>query len=97
MQSWVTRANITNIALEMLDIHRVKADEGDVESNVCLRDVLSEVVRSILLFAQVFLGLVEGFEEGNHVALVCLGCSGKAGLVDAVVDEVVVPGVGFIN
>jgi hypothetical protein len=49
------------------------------------------------LFAKVLLSTVERFKEGDDVALVGFGGSCEAGLVDAVVDEVVVPGVGFIN
>lgn len=43
------------------------------------------------------LGAIEGFEEGGDVALVGVGLGGEAGFVDAVVDEVVDPGVVFFD
>jgi hypothetical protein len=45
----------------------------------------------------VLLGAVQRREEGDHVALVGLVGGGEAGLVDAVVDAVVDPGVGLLD
>lgn len=97
MHGGISRADIANIALEVLDVDGVEANERDVQSDVGLGDVLAKVVRSVLLFAQVLLSAVEGFKEGDNVVLVGFGRSCEAGLVYAVVDEVVVPSVGFLD
>src|ERR1700722_19431514 len=46
VQSWVPGPDVTDVALEMLHVYDVEADDGRVQSDVCLRDVLPIVVRS---------------------------------------------------
>ena len=43
------------------------------------------------------LSAVESLEEGDDIALVGIGLGGEAGLVDAVVDEVVDPFVVLLD
>lgn len=97
MHGRISRANIANVALEVLDVNGVEANQRDIQPNVRLGDVLAKVVRSVLLFAKVLLSTVERFKKGDDVALVGFGGGCEAGLVDAVVDEVIMPSVGFFD
>lgn len=97
VQSRVPGANIANVALEMLDVDGVEPDERHVQPDICLGELLAKVVWPAGLGRDVLLCAVEGFKEGVDVALVGVGCGGEAGLVDAVVDEVVGPGVGLVD
>ncbi len=65
MQRRITRSDITEIALEMLHIHGVEANDGSVEANVCLGDAGTKIVGSSV-FGKVSFGAVEGVEEGFH-------------------------------
>ena len=40
----VSGADVTEIALEMLDVDNVESDNGSVETNVCFCDVVAEVI-----------------------------------------------------
>lgn len=97
MQRGIARTNIANVALEVLDVNGVEADQCDIQSDIGLGNILAKPVGSLLLFTQMLLSLVESFKKSNHVALVRFGCGCETGLVDAIVYEVVVPGVGFVN
>lgn len=93
MNSRVPRANISDITLEMLHIHRVEPDNRRKQPDIRLRNIGAEIEG---LFGgerggEVGFDLVEGGEEGCYGALVgFLGCR-EAGFVDAVVDVVVGP------
>ena len=63
MQSRITRSDITDVALEMLHIDGVEANDGCVEANVCFGDVGTEIVGSSV-FGKVSFGAVERAEEG---------------------------------
>lgn len=98
MNSRVSRTNIADIALEMLHVDGVKADDGRVESDISFGDgVPEEVGRGGELFGEVGFDSVEGGEEGRDGFFVGLlrGC--EAGFVDAVVDVVVDPFVGRVD
>lgn len=63
MQSRITRSDITDVALEMLHIDGVEANDGGVEANVCFGDIGTEIVGSSV-FGKVSFGAVEGGEKG---------------------------------
>lgn len=63
MHRRITRSDITDVALEMLHVDRVEANNGGVEANVCLGNVGTKIVRSSM-FSKVSLGAVEGGEKG---------------------------------
>lgn len=97
VQMGVARPDVPDVALEVLHVHDVEADDGRVQADVCFRDGAAVVVRPGVLgglLLQVRLGFVEGVEELAHGFLVRFLRGGEAGLVDAVVDVVVGPFVG---
>lgn len=70
MQRRITRSDVTNVALEMLHIDGVEANDGSVETNVRFGDVGTEVVRSGIL-GKVGFGTVEGGEKGPDGFFIC--------------------------
>lgn len=96
MNRRIPTSNIPNITLEVLHIHRVEPNDGNKQSDIHLSQHVSEPVWTRVA-GEVLLCAVEGFEEGGHVALVGIGFGREAGFVDAVVDEVVDPAVGFFD
>lgn len=94
-----SRTDITQIALEMLHVDRVKPNDGGVESDISLGDLVTEEIRlrGGLLLDEVGFNLVERGEERCYSFLVGFlrGC--KTGFVYAVIDVVVDPFVGGIN
>ena len=96
VQGWVTRADVADVGLEVLDVDGVEADDGGVEADVGFCDGLAVVVLGArgVLAAEVGFGAVEGGEERVEGLLVGGLRGGEAGLVDAVVDVVVGPVVG---
>lgn len=96
VQIGISAANISDVALEVLDVDGVEADDGRIEADVGLGDLVAEVERS-RRFSEVGFGAVERFEELLDILLVrFLGCR-EAGFVHAVVDVVISPGVGFFD
>ena len=90
VQGRVPRSDVPDVALEVLHIDRVEADDGRVEADVGFGDVGAVVVRPGVL-GEVGFGSVEGGEEGVQGAFVGGLGGGEAGFVDAVVDVVVGP------
>lgn len=90
MQRRIPRSDIPNVALEMLHVHGIEADDGGVEADVCLGDVLAVVVGSGVS-GEVGFGAIEGGEERCDGVFVGGLGGGEAGFVDAVVDVVVGP------
>jgi len=100
VQIRVPRPDVADIALEVLDVDGVEADDGRVQTDVGLRDVRPVVVRSAVIrgvFGEMGFGAIERFEEGVDVVLVGFLGGGEAGFVHAVVDVVVGPVVGFVD
>lgn len=97
VQRRVPRADVPDVALEVLDVDGVEADDGHVQAHVDLGQRLAEPVGPVPLLGEVLLSAVQGREEGDHVALVGLVGGGEPGLVDAVVDAFVDPGVGLLD
>jgi hypothetical protein len=96
MNRRISTSNIPNITLEVLHIHGIEPDNRHEQTDINLGQHIPEPVWARVA-GKVLLGAVEGFEEGGDVALVGIGFGGEAGLVDAVVDEVVDPAVGFFD
>ncbi len=71
--------------------------EGYSQPNIDFSQVLAKVVRAILLPSQLLLCAVQRFKQRSDVALVCVGRRREAGLVDAVVDQVILPLVRLLN
>lgn len=65
----VARANVTQVALEVLDIDRIEADDGGEEADVGLGDVFAKVVGAGR-GGEVGFSAVEGGEELLDVAFV---------------------------
>ena len=63
MQSRITGSNITDVALEVLHINRVEANDGSIEANVCFSDIGTEIVWSSV-FGKVSFGAVKGGKKG---------------------------------
>ena len=100
MNSGIPGANIPDITLEMLDIHRVEADDGGEQPDISLGDGGAEEERCLgrgCGCGEVGFDAVEGGEEGRDGLAVGLLGSCEAGLVDAVVDVVVDPVVGVFD
>lgn len=94
----VSGTNITDVALEVLDINGIKADDCREKTDIGLGDcVAEEEGRDCGLLGQVCLNFVERVEEGCYGFLVCFLGSREAGLVDSIVDVVVDPIVCFID
>jgi hypothetical protein len=96
VKCWVSAPNVSQVALKVLDINGIKSDDGGVQTDICLGDVLPEVVwsrgRSEMSF-----NFIQRLEEHDHVLLISFlgGC--EAGFVHAVVDTIVVPHVDLVN
>ena len=100
VQVGVAGADVADVALEVLDVDDVEADDGRVEADVGFGDVFAEVVRAFALFGlrfQVGFGTVKRGEELMDGFFVCFLCGGEAGFIDAVVDIVVGPVVRGFN
>ena len=78
-------------------VHNGEVIDLYLQSDVCLGNVLAEVVGTILLLLQMLLCAVQSLEESDDVLLICLGSSSKARLVNSVVDQVISPLVSFLN
>ena len=96
VQVWVSASNVPDVALEMLDVDRVEPDERHIKPNVCFGDLVPKVKGSTG-YGEVGLGSVERLEESPNVAHIGFLRGGKAGLVYAVVDFVVCPGVDLVD
>lgn len=97
VQTRVAAADVANVALEVLHIHRVEARQRHVQADVRLGDVLAQEVGAVGLRGEVLLSAVEGLEDAEDALFVGLAGGGEAGLVDAVVDAVVCPRVGLFD
>lgn len=82
MQRRITRSDITNVALEMLHIDGVEANDGSVKANVCFGDVGTEIVRSSM-FGKVSFRTVEGGEKRLDGFFICFLRSGDGGILVA--------------
>lgn len=76
VQRRVPGPNVANVALEMLHVHGVEADDGGVETDVCFGDVFAVVVRARGR-GEVTFGAVEGSEEFGDRCFVGFLCSVK--------------------
>ena len=63
MQRRVARSYITDVALEMLHIDRVEANDGSIEANIGFRDIGTEIVGSSV-FSKMSFGAVERGKKG---------------------------------
>ena len=59
MQRRITRSNITDVALKMLHIDWIEANDGGIEANICFSEVSTEIVWSSVL-GKVSFGAVKG-------------------------------------
>lgn len=80
VQRRITRSNITDVALEMLHIDWIEANDGGIEANVCFSDVGTEIVGSSV-FGKVSLGAVKGDKKGFDGFLISFLRSGDSQLV----------------
>ena len=62
MQGRVAASDITDVAFEVLNVNRVEANNGRIETDVGFGDVFSKVI-GIGIFCQVGLSLVQMFKK----------------------------------
>ena len=79
------------IAHEDVVVGDVEPDEGRIQPDVRLRDVLPEQIRTMPRFAEVPFQPIQGLEQRIQIRFVRVLRRREAGLVDAVVDGVVDP------
>lgn len=96
MDRRVSRANVPQVGLKVLDVDGVETDYGGEEADVRLRNILAPVIRA-LTRTQVFLNLIKGFEKREEVLLIRVLRSRKSGFINTVIDEVVCPVIMFID
>lgn len=96
MNRRISRSNIPDITLEVLNIHGIESNDRRVQSDVNLCDLVAEVVWTRRA-REVLFHFIEGFEELRDCFLVGVLCRSEAGLVNTVVDVVVRPLVDFVN
>lgn len=82
----ISTSDISNVALEVLNVNGVKTDDGGVKTDIGLCQSISKEIWSS--FCKAFLDLVQGFKERDDVRFVCGLCCGKAGFVNAIVDSI---------
>jgi len=75
VKCWIARPDLLQIALKVLVVYGVEADDRRVQTNVGFRDVLAKVIGPALLRCKMSFGFVQGLEEGGHVLFVCFLCS----------------------
>ena len=69
MEVWVAATNVTEVALEVLHIDSVEANDCCVETHVLLCEAVAKVERTARL-GKVCFGTVQGFEELGDSLLV---------------------------
>ena len=69
MQRGIAGPDVADVALEMLDVHRIEADDGGVEPHVGLGELRAKIVR-IGVRGEVGFGAIERSEEGLYAFLV---------------------------
>lgn len=98
VNSWISRPDITNIALEMLHVDRVEPDDCREQPDISLGHRVAEEVRGDgRLLGEVCFDLVQRGEESCDGFLVGFLGGGETGFVDAVIDVVVDPFVGGVD
>lgn len=70
---------------------------NDLQSYVHFGQRLAKPIGTLLLLPEMLLDAVESFKEGNDVVLVRLRRGGETRLVDAIVNEVVLPDMCLFN
>ena len=98
MQMRIPRANVPNVALEMLHVDGVEAHDRGEQPHVHLGESLAEVIRALGgRVREVLFRAVERSEELGHGFLVGFlrGC--EAALVNPVIHVVVRPGVHLVD
>lgn len=86
VQRRVARADIADVAFEMLDVDGIEADDGRVETDVGFGDLRSEVVR-FGVRGEMFFCPVEGGEEGLHGFFIGVLGAGYCGQIKGVPGE----------
>ncbi len=96
MNSWISRPNITNVRLKVLNIDWVEPDNGRVKSNIALGDVFAPIVWPLRGW-KVLLNFVQVLEQGNNGFLISSLSSGKAALVNPIIYIIIRPGICFVD
>lgn len=69
VQRGIAGSDVADVALEMLDVHRIEADDGGVETHVGLGELRAKIV-GIGVRGEVGFGAIERAEEGLDAFLV---------------------------
>lgn len=92
MNKRIPTPNISQVRLEMLNIHHIKPNNCREETDICFGDAGTEVERSFGRDRrEMGFHAVEGGKEGCDSFLIGLLRGSKARFVDAIVDVVVSP------
>lgn len=76
MKVRVSTADVADVALEVLDVHWVEANDGGEKADIGFSQTITKVKWTFRL-CEVCLRMVEGLEQGVDVFLVGLLCSGS--------------------
>lgn len=76
VQIWIATADVANIALEVLHVYSIEANDGRIQPHICLCGVLAVVVWAAGL-RNVLLGTIEGCEKGLDGFLIGFLCAAE--------------------
>ena len=96
MNSRISRPDVTDVRLEMLNIDGIEADDCRIKSHIALCDLLAPIEWS-LRGRQVLFDFVKRIEQWLDCLFICLLSSGEAAFVNSVVYVVISPSIRFIN
>ena len=96
VQMRVAGADVSQIGLEVLNVHAVKSNDGGEQAYVSFGDAVVEVEFSLAL-RKVLLCLIEAIEERGDRFLVRLLCCSETRLVDTVVYVVIRPVINLFD
>lgn len=73
VQRWVSGADVSDVAFEVLHVDHVESDDSGIQPYICLGDLLPVVKRGGI-FIQVSFSAVQGSEEGAKRLFVSFLC-----------------------
>lgn len=96
MNSRISRPDVTDIRLEMLNINGIKANDCRIQSHITFCDMLTPVEWSPRCW-QVLFNSVKRFEQWLNSLFICFLSGCKAAFVDTIVYVVISPSIRLIN
>lgn len=96
MNSRVSRPDVSDVRLEMLNIHRIEADYRRIQSHITFRDMLAPIEWSLRV-RQVLFNFVKRIEQWLDCLFIRLLSGGEAAFIDSVVYIVISPSIRFVD